>query len=428
MKILNTIEHNFSQEFQKLNNIASMDNKEVGLIVEKIISEVKESGDEVLLDQISRFDRWSPKDIKEIEISQDRLKEAFDSLDTELKDALLLAKRRIEKFHQKQLPKSWVDFEENGSMLGVKVTAVDRAGLYIPGGKASYPSSMLMNAIPAKVAGVEEIIACVPTPDNEVNELVLAAAYICEVDRVFKVGGAGAVAAMAFGTRLIPKCDVISGPGNIFVATAKKLLFGEVNIDMIAGPSEIGIIANSSANANITAIDLLSQAEHDELARAILVTDSKEFATKVSDEVEKELKGLPRFDIAYKSINNRSAIIVCESLDECVDLMNKIAPEHLEIMTDNAYELLPKIKHAGAIFLGHYSPEAIGDYIAGPNHTLPTSSTARFFSPLSTQNFLKKSSIISMSKEGLNQTAQAAMLLAKTEGLDAHRLSIKKRV
>ena len=428
MKILNTIEHNFSQEFQKLNNIASMDNKEVGLIVEKIISEVKESGDEVLLDQISRFDRWSPKDIKEIEISQDRLKEAFDSLDTELKDALLLAKRRIEKFHQKQLPKSWVDFEENGSMLGVKVTAVDRAGLYIPGGKASYPSSMLMNAIPAKVAGVEEIIACVPTPDNEVNELVLAAAYICEVDRVFKVGGAGAVAAMAFGTRLIPKCDVISGPGNIFVATAKKLLFGEVNIDMIAGPSEIGIIANSSADANIVAIDLLSQAEHDELARAILVTDSKEFATKVSDEVEKELKGLPRFDIAYKSINNRSAIIVCESLDECVDLMNKIAPEHLEIMTDNAYELLPKIKHAGAIFLGHYSPEAIGDYIAGPNHTLPTSSTARFFSPLSTQNFLKKSSIISMSKEGLNQTAQAAMLLAKTEGLDAHRLSIKKRV
>ena len=428
MKIVSSKDANFKTFFKELNEIASLDNEAIISKTKKIIKEVKNNKDEALKQHISMFDNWNPKNTKDIEIPKKMLKKAYKNLDNDLKKALLLAKKRIQKYHQKQLPKSWIDFEENGSMLGVKVTPIFKAGLYIPGGKASYPSSMLMNAIPAKVAGVKEIIACVPAPNNEINPLVLAAAFICGVDRVFKVGGASAIAAFAFGTKLIPKCDVISGPGNIFVATAKKLLFGEVNIDMIAGPSEIGIIADCSADANLIAIDLLSQAEHDELARAILITDDKKLAQNVAKEIEKEIKFLPRKEIAKASISNRSAIIVTSSIKEAVKLMNKIAPEHLEIITNNPHSLLALIKNAGAIFLGNNSPEAIGDYIAGPNHTLPTSSTARFFSPLGVENFLKRSSIISISNKGLLEIAKAATLLAKTEGLDAHRLSIEKRL
>jgi histidinol dehydrogenase len=326
------------------------------------------------------------------------------------------------------MPKSWIDFEANGSMLGQKITPVDCAGLYIPGGKASYPSSMLMNAIPAKVAGVEEIVACVPTPGDELNPLVLAAAYVCGITKIFKVGGASAIAAMAHGTGMIPKADVITGPGNIYVATAKKLLFGEVNIDMIAGPSEIGVLADETADPALLAIDLLSQAEHDEMARSILITDSRELAEAVSVEVQAALKTLPRGEIAAKSIENNGLIIVADCMESAIVLMNKIAPEHLEVMTKNPHEMLPLIKHAGAIFLGNNTPEAIGDYVAGPNHTLPTSGTARFFSPLGVENFLKKSSIISMSKAGLAEVGPAAAMIAGVEGLDAHRLSVELRL
>jgi len=424
VKILQSTQSDFSDAFAE---VIKVDTAAMDVIVERtraLIDEVKEEGDSALLKHIGMFDRWSPESGSELVLHQDEMKKAYESLDEELKNALHLAHDRIYAYHEKQLPKSWIDFEANGTMLGQKVTPVDKAGLYIPGGKASYPSSMLMNAIPAKVAGV----ACVPTPDNELNPLVLAAAYICGVDEVFKVGGASAIAAMAFGTESIDKTDVITGPGNIYVATAKQLLFGEVNIDMIAGPSEIGILADKSADPELIAIDLLSQAEHDEMARSILITDDVVLAESVSNEVENALKRLPRETIARTSIENNGVIIVAKDMDEALMLMNRVAPEHLEVVTENAYELLPYIKHAGAIFLGRYTPEAIGDYIAGPNHTLPTSGTARFFSPLNVENYMKKSSIIGMSAEGLKAIGPAAALLAETEGLDAHRLSVTKRL
>ncbi len=328
------------------------------------------------------------------------------TLDESLKKSLHTAYERIKNYQQKQLPKSWIDFEENGTILGQKVTAVDRAGLYIPGGKAAYPSSLLMNAIPAKVAGVKEIVVCTPTPNNEVNELLLAACHLCGVSKVYKVGGASAIAAMAYGTKTIPKVDVITGPGNIFVATAKKMVFGEVNIDMIAGPSEIGILADESAKANYIAIDLLSQAEHDEMASSILITTCEDLAKNTSKEVDNFLANLSRYEIAKKSIDERGVIIVASNMEEAIELMNEIAPEHLEVMTKNPFELLPFIKHAGAIFLGENTPEPIGDYIAGPNHTLPTGGTAKFYSPLNVENFLKKSSIISFSKKAINDLGE----------------------
>ena len=356
------------------------------------------------------------------------MKKAYDNIDEKLRDSLQLAYDRIKKYHEKQLPKSWMDFEDNGTILGQKVTAVDRAGLYIPGGKAAYPSSLLMNAIPALVAGVEEIVVCTPTPNNEPNELLLAACHLCGIKTVMKVGGASAIAAMAYGTKSLKKVDVITGPGNIFVATAKKLVFGEVNIDMIAGPSEIGILADNSANVKYLAIDLLSQAEHDEMASSIMITTSENIAKQTSIEVDNYLKTLSRKDIASKSINDRGAIIITNNMDEAIDLMNEIAPEHLEVMTQSPFELLPKIKHAGAIFLGQNTPEPIGDYIAGPNHTLPTGGTAKFYSPLNVENFMKKSSIISFSKDAINDIGEQCALLADTEGLSAHAQSVRIRL
>ena len=397
-------------------------------IVSGLLNEIKSEGNSALKEQISRFDRWEPQSDDELIVSVESMKKAYSSIDRELRDALHLAYDRIKTYHEKLMPKSWFDFEKNGTMLGQKVTSVDRAGLYIPGGKAAYPSSLLMNAIPAIVAGVEEIIVCTPTPDNEINELLLAACHLCGVTKVFKVGGASAIAAMAYGTETIPKVDVITGPGNIFVATAKKLVYGEVNIDMIAGPSEIGILADESARADFLAIDLLSQAEHDEMASSILITTDSELANKVSDQVEIYLGRLSREEIARKSIEERGAIIVASSMDEAIDLMNEIAPEHLEVVTASPMELLPKIKHAGAIFLGAYTPEPIGDYVAGPNHTLPTGGTAKFYSPLSVDHFLKKSSIISMSREGIGELGEACALIAHTEGLTAHEESVRIRL
>jgi len=428
MLFFKSTQEDFEQKFNELLSRGKMDIANVSAIVNNIIEEIKKDGNKALKQHISKFDNWTPVDDKELEIPQDSMKKAYDKLSSELRDALHLAYDRIKSYHEKQKPQSWITTEDNGTILGQKATPVDCAGLYIPGGKAAYPSSLLMNVIPAQVAGVKEIVVCTPTPDNEANELLLAACHLCGVEKVFKVGGASAIAAMAYGTQTIPKVDVITGPGNIFVATAKKLVFGEVHIDMIAGPSEIGILADSSANPNHIAIDLLSQAEHDEMASSILITPDENFAKEVKEEIYKWLDKLSRKEIATKSIEERGAIIITNDMEEAVNLMNEIAPEHLEVATANPFELLPFIKHAGAIFLGHNTPEAIGDYIAGPNHTLPTGGTAKFYSPLGVENFMKKSSIISFSKNAINEVGKECAIIANTEGLTAHEASIRVRL
>ncbi|MBL3520528.1 histidinol dehydrogenase [Arcobacter lanthieri] len=428
MKIINTKESNFKEEFGNILQRAKSDIKGVSQIVSNIIDEIVENGNEALKSHIEKFDKWTVKNDEDLLISQIDMKKAYENIDENLRKSLHTAYDRIKAYHEKQLPKSWIDFEGNGTILGQKVTPVDRAGLYIPGGKAAYPSSLLMNAIPALVAGVKEIVVCTPTPNNEVNELLLAACHLCGVSKVYKVGGASAIAAMAYGTQTISKVDVITGPGNIFVATAKKLVFGEVNIDMIAGPSEIGILADESAKPHYLAMDLLSQAEHDEMASSILITTCEDLANKTSIEVENYLVKLERETIARKSIEERGVIIVASNMEEAIELMNEIAPEHLEVMTQNPFELLPYIKHAGAIFLGENTPEPIGDYIAGPNHTLPTGGTAKFYSPLNVENFMKKSSIISFSKNAINELGEPCALLADTEGLTAHAKSVRLRL
>lgn len=428
MTIIQSSDSNFQTVFSELLNRGKMDMEHVSVVVKGLIDDIRTHQDQALIGHIEKFDRWSPQNGADLRIQTVDMKAAYEALEPNLKSALHLAYDRIRTYHEKQLPRSWFDTETNGTILGQKVTPVDRAGLYIPGGKAAYPSSLLMNVIPAQVAGVEEIIVCTPTPDNEPNALLLAACHLCGVSEVFKVGGASAIAAMAYGTQTIPKVDVITGPGNIFVATAKKMVFGEVNIDMIAGPSEIGILADETANARHMAIDLLSQAEHDEMASSILITTSQELADQTALEIDIWLKQLPREVIARKSIDERAAIIITKTMKEAVDLMNKIAPEHLEVVTMNPFELLSSIKHAGAIFLGPNTPEAIGDYVAGPNHTLPTGGTARFYSPLGVENFMKKSSIISFSKQAINEIGEACALIANTEGLGAHEASVRCRL
>lgn len=418
----------FNSEFNELLQRGKVDISNVTAIVGNIIDEIKSDKNRALKKHIAKFDNWTPLSDEDLKISTESMQAAYNNINKELKAALHLSYDRIKVYHEKQKPKSWFDTEDNGTILGQKVTPVDSAGLYIPGGKAAYPSSLLMNVIPAQVAGVENIVVCTPTPDNEPNELLLAACHLCGVTQVYKVGGASAIAAMAYGTESIPKVDVITGPGNIFVATAKKMVFGEVNIDMIAGPSEIGILADESANANHLAIDMLSQAEHDEMASSILITSSQKLADEVKIELENWLLKLPRQEIARKSIEERGAIIVSKDMDEAIALMNHIAPEHLEVCTDNPFELLPFIKHAGAIFLGHNTPEAIGDYVAGPNHTLPTGGTAKFYSPLGVENFMKKTSIISFSKKAINEVGEACALIASTEGLTAHEQSVRVRL
>ena len=418
----------FKAEFEELLGRGKMDMAHVSKIVQNIIDEIKADKNGALKQHIAKFDNWTPDSDEDLKISTDSMAKAYEELEPKLKSALHLAYDRIKVYHEKQKPKSWFDDEPNGTILGQRVTAVDSAGLYIPGGKAAYPSSLLMNVIPAQVAGVENIVVCTPTPDNEPNSLLLAACHLCGVEQVYKVGGASAIAAMAYGTETIPKVDVITGPGNIFVATAKKMVFGDVNIDMIAGPSEIGVLADDSANANHLAIDLLSQAEHDEMASSILITPSQKLADAVKVELENWLKKLPRQEIARKSIEERGAIIVTQTMEEAIDLMNEIAPEHLEVATNSPFELLPLIKHAGAIFLGHNTPEAIGDYVAGPNHTLPTGGTAKFYSPLGVENFMKKTSIIAFSKKAINEIGEECALIANTEGLTAHEQSVRVRL
>jgi len=389
--------------------------------VKEILKKVKEEGDKALVEFTKRFDgvEITPESM---EIPYEELERAYESIEANVREALEVAEERIRVFHEKQLEKSFIK-EENGILLGQKVVPLERVGVYVPGGKAAYPSTVLMNVVPASVAGVEEIIMVSPNP----NKYTLAAAYIAGVNRVYRIGGAQAIGALAFGTETVPKVDKIVGPGNIYVALAKKLVFGSVDIDMIAGPSEVLVIADESANPTWVAADLLSQAEHDELAASILVTPSLDLAEKVKGEVERLLETLERREIASASLRKFGTIFIVRDLYHACEVANYIAPEHLEIITKDPFALLPEIKHAGAVFLGEYTTEPLGDYILGPNHTLPTGRTARFFSPLGVYDFLKKSSILYVSKEGFKRVSNYAEILAEAEGLSAHGLAVRVR-
>ena len=394
--------------------------------VNGIISDVRENGDKAVFSYTKNFDKWDCSS-ENVKVTEKEIKDAYASLDPEFINVMKRSADNIRRFHEKQVRNSWVDTRPDGSILGQKITPIDISGVYVPGGKAAYPSSVLMNVIPAKVAGVRKIIMTTPAVNGKVNPGTLAAADIAGVHEIYKVGGAQAIAAMAFGTKNIPKVDKITGPGNIFVALAKKACFGFVSIDSIAGPSEIMVLADETANPRYAAADLLSQAEHDELASAIMITTSEELAHKVSDEVDGFLDKLSRKEIIQKSLDNYGYILVADSLDDAIDGVNSIAPEHLEILTASPFEVMPKIKNAGAMFLGENSSEPLGDYYAGPNHILPTNGTARFFSPLSVDDFIKKSSIISYSREALYNAHEDIELFAKNEGLTAHANSIHVR-
>ena len=415
------------QNFDELlNSLTSWDNSSDEVInstVKKIIDDVIKNGDQSVLDYTQKFDSVDVGSISELIIPKERIKQSFDNLDQAQKTALSIAADRIRSYHQKQIQESWQYSEDDGTVLGQKITPLERAGLYVPGGKAAYPSSVLMNAIPAKVAGVEELVMVVPTPKGLVNELVLAAAYVAEIDLVFTIGGAQAIAALAYGTETIPKVDKIVGPGNIYVATAKRHVFGQVGIDMIAGPSEILIICDGTTNPDWIAMDLFSQAEHDEDAQAILLCPDKGFISQVEESITKLLPSMDREEIIRTSLKNRGALILTKDISEAIQISNDIAPEHLELSVKDPEGIVDLIKHAGAIFMGKYSSEALGDYCAGTNHVLPTSSTARFSSPLGVYDFTKRSSIIMASKDGANKLGKTASTLAYGEGLQAHALS-----
>ena len=426
MRFILTSDEKFKDFFEGLKKRSDIDMSAVTTAVSQILQDVKNRGDEALFEQIAKFDSWAP-DQDSLKIDLDEMRKAYEGLDNSLRNSLHTAFDRIKNYHGKNVPQTWMEQDEHGVMLGAKYTPVDRAGLYIPGGKAAYPSSLLMNAVPAIVAGVKSIVVCTPAVKGKVNSLLLAAMYVCGIKEAYKAGGASAIAAMAYGTQTIKKADVVTGPGNIYVATAKKLVYGEVNIDMIAGPSEIGVIADESADPRHIAIDLLSQAEHDELASAILITPNQAFGAAVQRAINEEIKTLARQPIAQVSIDKRSAVIVARDIDECIGLMNELAVEHLEIATNDAMEIMPRIRHAGAIFMGHFTPEAMGDYLAGPNHTLPTGGSARFYSPLGVENFIKRSSLISINAKGIAELGLACMKLADAEGLGAHKRSVEIR-
>ena len=396
--------------------------------VNEILSNVKENGDKAIFDYTKKFD-GADINAENILVTKEEIEEAYDSLENkELVDIIRKSLNNIKVYHEKQKQYSWFDSKPDGSLLGQKVTPIARVGVYVPGGKAAYPSSVLMNVIPAKVAGVEEIVMVTPPgKDGKVNPNTLIAANEAGVDKIYKVGGAQAIGALAYGTESIKKVDKIVGPGNIFVALAKKAVFGCVSIDSIAGPSEILVLADETANPKYVAADLLSQAEHDELASAILVTTSEELANEVSKWVDKFVKELSRTEIMEKSLENYGYILVAETMDDAIDAANEIASEHLEILTKNPFDTMTRVKNAGAMFLGEYSSEPLGDYFAGPNHVLPTNGTAKFFSPLSVDDFIKKSSIISFSREALEPMSQNIQKFAKAEGLTAHANSIKVR-
>lgn len=427
IKFFSTDDTEFSSSFKEILERGETDNREAEKIVSEIIEGIRLKGDSALLEYTARFDRFKTT-ADGIKVSGEDIDKALKSIDADVKNALEVAAKRIEAFHAKQKEETWTSEDEEGVVLGQLVRPLEKVGIYVPGGKAAYPSSVLMNAIPARVAGVSKIIMVVPTPDGEMNDHLLAAAKIAGVDEIYRIGGAQAVAALAYGTETIPKVDKIVGPGNIFVATAKKLVFGIVDIDMIAGPSEVLIISDGSGEASHIAADMLAQAEHDEMAASILITTSKDFGLKVSAELDRQVDRLKRRDIAKSSIDNRGAIIITKDLDTAFDLSNRAAPEHLELAIDEPDKKLDKVKNAGAIFMGHFTPEALGDYVAGPNHVLPTGGSARFFSPLGTYDFIKRSSIISFSKSAFGKHGKDAEIIADIEGLEAHGNTIRIRM
>ncbi|MDH5727415.1 MAG: histidinol dehydrogenase [Gammaproteobacteria bacterium] len=425
---LNRADSQFWTDLDQLIAWEGVSDERVFDVVNDILKNVRQRGDAAVLEYTERFDRMRVDVAADLEISQARLKHACDNLEPSMRDLIKTSAERIRAYHEHQKADSWSYKEADGTLLGQQVTPMDKVGLYVPGGKAAYPSSVLMNAIPAKVAGVPELIMVVPTPDGEVNELVLALAYIAGVDRVFTVGGAQAIAALAYGTDTIPPVAKIVGPGNIYVATAKRMVFGAVGIDMIAGPSEILVICDGKTNPDWIAMDLFSQAEHDEDAQSILVTPDAHYAQDVIASVEKLLPQMERAEIIEKSLNERGAIIVVKDLDEAAEVCNYIAPEHLELSVDDVENYVKKIRNAGAIFMGRYTAEAIGDYCAGPNHVLPTSRTARFSSPLGVYDFQKRSSLIMCSPQGATTLGKIASPFARGEGLTAHARSAEYRI
>ena len=413
----------FNEELIRLLAFEAEADEKLEATVAGILADVRKRGDAAVLEYTRKFDRLPLADATAMELSKDELKAAFDALPADQKSALEQAAQRVTDYHRKQVQTSWSYTEADGTLLGQQVTPLDRVGLYVPGGKAAYPSSVLMNALPAKVAGVGELIMVVPTPDGVKNQLVLAAAFLSGVDRVFTIGGAQAVAALAYGTATIPKVDKIVGPGNAYVASAKRRVFGAVGIDMIAGPSEILVICDGKTDPDWIAMDLFSQAEHDELAQAILLSPDAKFIDAVAQSADRLLEQMPRRDIIKTALENRGALIHVADLDEACAISNRIAPEHLELSVEDPQALLPKLKHAGAIFMGRYTSESLGDYCAGPNHVLPTSGTARFSSPLGVYDFQKRSSLIQVSAQGAQKLGAIASTLAFGEGLQAHAQS-----
>jgi len=427
MKIIDSQQKDILTELKRIINRGETATEEVAGTVKEIVDRVRREGDPAVLEYTEKFDKVKLT-LRDMRVSPEEIKEAHANVDQKKVDALKLAAKNIRAFHEKQKLSSWVSQEADGVILGQLARPIRCVGVYVPGGKACYPSSVLMNVIPATVAGVEQLVMCSPVPGGKMNPYILVAADIAGVNEIYKIGGAQAIAAMAYGTATVPKVDKIVGPGNIYVATAKRHVFGQADIEMIAGPSEILIIADKTADPVFVASDLLSQAEHDELASSLLVTDSRELADKVDTEVERQLATLARKEIARKAIDRFGAIVITRDLREAADASNAVAPEHLELAVEKPFELLALIKNAGAIFLGHYSPESVGDYIAGPNHVLPTGGTARFFSPLSTDSFMKKSSLIFYTREGLDKVGEAVMQIADVEGLEAHGNTIKVRM
>ena len=418
---------NFFSDLKDHLDFDSTDNNEVQKITKSIVSDIKRRGDQALIELTAKLDHLEVKSVSELEISKARLTEAFENIPEQTKEDLKLAAERIHNYHLKQKGESWSYEDSDGSSYGQKITPIDSVGIYVPGGKAAYPSSVLMNAIPAKIAGVKNLIMVVPTPGGEQNDLVFAAAMIAGVDKVFTIGGAQAIASMAYGTEIIPKVDKIVGPGNAYVAEAKRLVFGTVGIDMIAGPSEITIICDGKTNPDWIAMDLFSQAEHDELSQSILISIDDQFLKNVQESINRLIEDMPRKKIIKTSLENRGLFILAKDLSEAAKISNFIAPEHLELSVENPNLLLEEICHAGAIFMGKNTCEAVGDYCAGPNHVLPTSGTARFSSPLGVYDFQKRSSMIHMSSKGAAHLATQTDLLATSEGLEAHALAARVR-
>ncbi|MCG7757711.1 MAG: histidinol dehydrogenase [Nitrosomonas sp.] len=427
IKRFNSTDSNFNSDLDKLLAFENAQDDAVDVTVANILADIRSRKDAALIEYTNRFDRLAIQSAKDLELTQDQLQHSLATLPDAERTALQQAAERVRSYHEKQPLSSWQYTDADGTLLGQKVTALDRVGLYVPGGKASYPSSVLMNAIPAKVAGVQELIMVVPTPNGERNDMVLAAAAISKVDRVFTIGGAQAIGALAYGTETVPPVDKIVGPGNAYVAAAKRRVFGIVGIDMVAGPSEILVICDGKTDPDWIAMDLFSQAEHDELAQSILLSPDAEFLNQVAQSIDRQLAAMPRHNVIRASLENRGALIQVQDLAEACAIANKIAPEHLELSVEQPEKWVDKIRHAGAIFLGRNACEALGDYCAGPNHVLPTSRTARFSSPLGVYDFQKRSSLIQVSQQGAAKLGEIASILAHGEGLQAHAKSAEYR-